>query len=278
MTVEGKRAGLFDLPGAMNLRKKTRQTQERLESVAALPYLSPMDQPRSDDVLLRLEHPATSIRASDYLVMKPLLGWMRRIAPRYARGVLVDYGCGNKPYRLFFAPGVTSHLGVDVVQNKDGTVDHVVPPGGRLPLTDASADTVLSTQVLEHVPEPERYLAEAARILKPGGHLILTCPGAYMLHEEPHDYFRYTEYGLKFLLQKFHMEVIRIDPAGGAWRLLGQTFLNHKTFCRPWRIPVVSGILYRLTIVCTNILCSLFDRMNTNVKDTVNYMVVARKV
>jgi SAM-dependent methyltransferase len=227
--------------------------------------------------MLRLETPATNIRRSDYLVMHPLLAWMASVAPLYARGRLLDYGCGNKPYRTFFAGRVSCHTGVDVEQNKEGTVEHVVAPGGRLPLADASFDTVLSTQVLEHVAEPDAYLAEVARVLAPGGHLILTCPGSYMLHEEPHDYFRYTEYGLRHLAQKHGFDVVRIDPAGGAWRLLGQTLLNHKTFFRPWRIPLLSGALHRVTILCVNMAAALADRLNTNVKDTVNYMMVATK-
>lgn len=233
--------------------------------------------PPEKHVLMRLEVPATGIRRSDYLVMKPLLDWLRTVAPAYAAGVLLDYGCGNRPYASFFADRVAKQYGVDVEQNRSGTVDFVVPAGERIPLGDASADTLLSTQVLEHVPEPGRYLAEAARVLRPGGYLILTCPGSYMLHEEPHDYFRYTEYGLRFLAARHGFDVVRLDPAGGAWRLLGQTFLNHKTFARPWRIPILSGILYRATVLCTNILCTFLDAFNTNAKDTVNYMMIARR-
>jgi len=236
-----------------------------------------MNIPSENHTLLRLEVPATSVRRSDYLVMKALLDWLRTVAPDYASGVLLDYGCGNKPYKSLFRDRVSKHLGVDVEQNRSGTVDYVVLPGESIPLADASVDTLLSTQVLEHVPEPGRYLAEAARVLKPGGHLILTCPGSYMLHEEPHDYFRYTEYGLRFLAARHGFEVVRLDPAGGAWRLLGQTFLNHKTFARRRRIPILSGIIYRVTVFCTNGVCTLLDTLNRNTKDTVNYMMIARR-
>ena len=201
---------------------------------------------------------------------------MQNVAPQFAKGKLVDYGCGNKPYRPFF-PEVNDYVGVDVEQNNLGNVEVTIAPADPLPMESESVDTVLSTQVLEHIPDPARYLKEASRILRRGGKLILTCPGAYMLHEEPRDYFRYTQYGLKYLLETSGLRVVRIDPAGGAWRLLGQTFLNHRTFSPKIRIPILSDIFFYLTVIMVNIVASLLDTLNTNKKDTVNYMVVAEK-
>lgn len=228
-------------------------------------------------VEFRHVHPVVSIFSRDYLTMKPIIAWLRDIAPRYASGILLDYGCGNKPYYSFFEHRVAKYLGIDVTQNTFQTVDCVVPPGVPIPFADDAVDTVLSTQVLEHIAEPGMYVREIARVLKPGGHCILTCPGSFMLHEEPEDYFRYTKYGIEFLIRKHGMHIVRVDTAGGAWRLIGQIFLNHKAFGRKLKVPILSTFLYYGWVFTGNILFSILDMANTNAKDTANYMIIARK-
>ena len=221
--------------------------------------------------------PTTSILSRDYLSMQPLIAWLRDVAAPASRGTLLDIGCGNKPYESLFSAHVVRHLGADIAQNSAGTVDYVVPPGEPLPLEEESVDTVLSTQVLEHVAEPDAYLAEAARVLRTGGLLILTCPGHYMLHEEPHDYYRYTRYGLEYLLGKHGLQIERLNTAGGSWRQIGQSIVNHKTFGVPRRIPLLSGLSIVAWTLAINTACLAFDAMHTNRKDPANYLILARK-
>lgn len=227
---------------------------------------------------LRRSAATVSPFARDFLSVRPLAAWISTTAVGEAHGVLVDFGCGNRPYEELFRSHVSRYVGVDVSQNASGTVDHVVPPGERIPLPAASADTVLSTQVLEHVAEPALYLREAARVLRPGGILLLTCPGAFMLHEEPHDYYRYTRFGLAHLLGGAGFEILRMEEGGGAWRVIGQALLNHRTFGRRWHIPVLSGIIFRITVPLANILFAALDTLNTNPRETCNYLVVARRL
>jgi SAM-dependent methyltransferase len=98
-------------------------------------------------------------------------------AERYAAGRLVDIGCGTKPFKGIFAPYVNEHVGVDHEQTMHGleSVD-VISGAYDIPLDDESADTVLLTEVLEHLERPGEALAECRRLLRPGGHLILTTP------------------------------------------------------------------------------------------------------
>lgn len=229
------------------------------------------------DIHLRREKPETNIFCRDYLVMKPLITWLRKIAPKYASGILIDYGCGNKPYLSFFKNKVDDYVGVDVNQNEFNTVNCLINTNDPLPFDTNSIDTVLSTQVLEHTAEPEKYINEISRVLKPGGYLILTCPGSYMLHEEPNDFFRYTKYGIKYLIEKCNLKIIRIDTAGGAWRLMGQIFLNHKAFGNKINIPIISTLFYYFWVISVNIIFSFFDNLIKNEKDTVNYMTIATK-
>lgn len=219
----------------------------------------------------------TTILNQDYLTVRPLQDWLRQIATGYARGVLLDAGCGNKPYASIFAETVKRYIGVDVQQNTQNTVEVIVDPSGRLPFQDGCFHTVLSTQVLEHVREPVHHLQEFARVLRPDGVLVLTVPGSYMLHEEPHDYYRFTLYGLQYLLQQSSFRPVRIDTAGGAWRLLGQTLVNHKSFGRKWHVPLLSSAVYYATVLASNIFFSLLDDFNTNRKDPANYLVIAQR-
>ena len=213
----------------------------------------------------------------DYLTVAPIERWLREVAAPCARGTLLDAGCGNKPYAGLFRTVTECYIGADLTQNAFNTVDVIVDPSHCLPFREGSFDTVLSTQVLEHVPDPAAYLAEVRRVLTRGGHLLLTCPASYMLHEEPHDYFRFTEHGIRILLQRVGLTVVRVDTAGGAWRLIGQILLNHKAFGRRWHIPILSGIVYVATLVVSNLTFSLLDSINTNRRDTANYMIIAQK-
>jgi SAM-dependent methyltransferase len=120
------------------------------------------------------------------------------------RGVAVDVGCGAQPFRPLFHPSVT-YIGIDTADAK-AHFGYEVPDtryftGDRWPVDDASADFVLCTETLEHVPDSARFLAEAARVTKPGGHILLTVPFAARWHFIPHDYWRFTPSSLDRLLR-----------------------------------------------------------------------------
>jgi SAM-dependent methyltransferase len=231
----------------------------------------------SPDVKGRRGSGNTNLLSRDYLTVRPIEQWLMRVATRYARGRLLDVGCGSKPYEPLFRSVTENYVGADLTQNRENSVDVIISPVGPLPFLDGSFETVLSTQVLEHVPEPAAYLAELARVLTPGGHLLLTSPVSYMHHEEPYDYFRFTRHGVRYLLEKAGLTLIRIDTGGGAWRLLGQVLINHKAHGRRWRIPVGSGIVYYTLLLGGNIVFSLLDNFNTNRSDPANTMAIARK-
>lgn len=237
-----------------------------------------MTGPIDQNVSQRKEMPRASLFGHDYLSMKPLVRWLSEVAGTYARGVMLDYGCGNTPYRSLFHGVISEYLTADVEQNKNGTVQLIIGKDSSLPLQDSTVDTVLSTQVLEHVPSPERYLQEAFRVLRSGGVLILTCPASYMLHEEPHDYSRFTLYGLQELLRACRLHAVRVDTGGGAWSLMGQIYLNHLVYARKIRIPLVSGGLTKVWTILVNLLFGVLDRVNHNSKDPLNYMIIAQKL
>src|SRR6185369_3280766 len=121
-----------------------------------------------------------------------LIRALERVAPR-ARGMLLDVGCGDKPYEHIFRPYVAHYLGIErqttfhaTAANLGSSGPDFLYDGDRLPFEDGSFDTVINIQVLEHTPYPRYLVAEMSRVLKKGGSLILAAPFSFRLHEEPH--------------------------------------------------------------------------------------------
>lgn len=125
---------------------------------------------------------------------------------------VLDYGCANQPYRHLFAPGVV-YVGADLSGNSGA--DILLLEDGSVPAPDGSFDVVLSTQVLEHVENPDHYLAEAYRLLKPGGALVLTTHGLMYYHPDPVDYWRWTHEGLVKVVRSAGFDVERVEGALG---------------------------------------------------------------
>lgn len=199
----------------------------------------------------------------------------------YAKGNFLDLGCGNKPYESLYKPFTTTQTGCDVVQSDDNRVD-VLCPVTDLKFDNNQFDTVLCTQVLEHVFEHDRMMKEAFRVLKPGGHIILTVPFAWELHEEPYDFFRYTKHALKELFEQTGFEIDYIKPNGGKWAAIYQlrtnmmylSFRRRKTF---WN--KLKKILYmelRLTQLRNHFAIWMDNHFYDEIF-TQNYIVVAHK-
>ena len=135
----------------------------------------------------------------------------------------VDVGCGTRPYEAFFPGGV--YIGIDVPAS--GRPDELKHPdllydGIQLPFADSALNGILSTQVLEHVPDPDVFLAECWRVLKPGAKLVLSAPFLWSEHEQPYDYFRFTSFGMGQLLAKHGFAQITSVKSTGTLEALAQ--------------------------------------------------------
>jgi SAM-dependent methyltransferase len=130
------------------------------------------------------------------------------LAP-HLKGEMLDVGCGQKPYKHLFQ--CSKYVGIEVEQEGHDHTNEDVDffyDGKRIPFDDNHFDSAITSQVLEHVFEPDAFLSEICRVLKPQGRLLLTVPFVWDEHEQPYDYARYSSFGLKYLLEKNGFQVI----------------------------------------------------------------------
>jgi SAM-dependent methyltransferase len=132
---------------------------------------------------------------------------MVKFSPRLS-GNLLDIGCGNKPYSSLFKVDLYIGLDIDSENSRKRAKADKFYDGSVFPFADRSFDSALCNQVLEHVFNPEEFISEIARVLKPGGKLLLTVPFVWDEHEQPYDYARYTSYGLQSLLEKHGLRIL----------------------------------------------------------------------
>jgi SAM-dependent methyltransferase len=158
---------------------------------------------------------------------RTILEFMLQVSGELEPGTrLLDVGAGEQPYRELF--GHVTYVTSDWANSVHPGARHVdvIGPADDLPLADCSFDALVSTQVLEHVPEPARVLREMHRLLVPGGRIYLTLPLAWELHEEPYDFYRYTCHGISHLLRAAGFSEIDAKPRNDSCTTLAQLMRN----------------------------------------------------
>ena len=175
-----------------------------------------------------------------------LLTCTRFLAPHLAAlsGLVLDVGCGEMPFRGLLPAGVR-YTGLDVLAADDfGMRRHpeiLAFDGQHIPFPDASVDHILCTEVLEHAEDPVALIADMHRVLRPGGTLLVTVPFAARVHYAPHDYHRFTRYGLVRLFSDFKGVVIdeRGDDLAVIANKLIVVCMRLGKPSRPWRLPLL---------------------------------------
>ncbi len=112
---------------------------------------------------------------------------------------VLELGCGTRPYESLVRATGANYQGADLSGNPHADV--LIEDNGHTQAADGSYDLIISAQVLEHVPDPAAYLAEAHRLLKPGGWLLLSTHGIWIYHPCPLDLWRWTGAGLRRTLE-----------------------------------------------------------------------------
>lgn len=138
--------------------------------------------------------------------------------PAHVSGRLLDMGCGKAPLFGAYRRFATEVQCIDWAESLHGSayLDKVCDLTGTIPYPDESFDTILLSDVLEHLPEPMTCWREMNRLLAPGGKVLLNVPFYYQVHEEPHDYYRYTEFALRRFAEKSGFEILQLEAIGGA--------------------------------------------------------------
>lgn len=165
---------------------------------------------------------------------------------------IVDFGCGDRPYEPLLTKSGARYVACDLGDDADVRIE----PGKPIPLEDASADGVVSFQVLEHVWDLDWYLGECHRILKPGGWLLLSTHGTWLYHPHPTDFRRWTRDGLTGELRDRGFDIEAVDGLVGplAWttqfRLLGLHHVLGKipVFGRMILFPIVCLMNFRMVL------------------------------
>ena len=144
---------------------------------------------------------------------------------------VLDAGAGEGNYKPRFAR--QRYVGLDLGVG-DAAWDYsrldAVGDLAALPFRDGAFDAAINIVTLEHVREPARVVEEMARVLAPRGRVLIVAPHEWEEHQQPHDYYRYTRYGLRYLLERAGFEEIRVEPVGGIFRLLSRRLLNALQF------------------------------------------------
>ncbi|WP_026804182.1 class I SAM-dependent methyltransferase [Aliarcobacter lanthieri] len=161
---------------------------------------------------------------------------------KYYKGTLVDLGCGEASHKNYFLQYVNKYIGVDWTKTlHNSKADIISDLNKKIEIEDDFADTIISLSVMEHLCEPQIFLNESYRILKKDGTIILGVPWMWRIHEAPHDYFRYTPYGLKYMFEKAGYKDIKVQPTTGFFTMW---FLKMNYFSLKW----IKGSTFRKSL------------------------------
>lgn len=161
-------------------------------------------------------------------------------------GHLLDAGCGTRDIGAFLrAKGVTAVTRYDVASVEP---DVVLGPLESMPFADASFDAVLCNAVLEHVADAEKATAELARVVRPGGHVVVAVPFLQPYHPCPGDYQRYTADGLAELGRRAGLAVVTVLPVhSGAQTLAWILWEQARERGGRLRLAAAWGVAYAVT-------------------------------
>jgi SAM-dependent methyltransferase len=199
---------------------------------------------------------------------------VREFAGRLEAGARVlDAGAGEGRHAAYFAR--QRYVGIDLAVG-DAQWDYskldAFADLTALPFPANCFEAAINVVTLEHVREPGCALREMARVLKPGGRLLLVVPHEWEVHQAPHDYFRYTRHGMEYLLARAGFRNVEVTPVGGYFRLLSRRLMNGLQFFPGWLFPVACLFLAPPALVLP-----WFDGLDRERNFTLGYVCWAEK-
>lgn len=156
-----------------------------------------------------------------YFARKGLLQHISSLAPQL-KGKVLDIGCGTKPYQKYFASNEYIGMEIGTKKNLKKNIADVYYDGDRFPFEENSFESSLCTEVFEHIYNPNKFLDEVYRILKPNGTLLMTVPFVWDEHGQPYDFSRYSSFGIILLLKKHGFEILELRKSINDIRIIFQ--------------------------------------------------------
>jgi SAM-dependent methyltransferase len=179
-------------------------------------------------------------------------------------GKTLDVGCGKKPYAHLYKSNEYLGLEIDTPQNRANKQADFYYDGNDFPFADGSFDSLVANEVFEHVFNPDKFLSETLRILKPEGMVLLTMPFVWDEHEQPYDFARYSSFGIKSLLEKHEFEIVEQRKSIDDIRVIFQ---------------LLNAYIYKKTVTksaCLNVLITLILMAPFNVFGELLYLITPR--
>lgn len=170
-----------------------------------------------------------------YFVRKEIFAFLESNS-NFLSGNLLDFGGGSKPYQDLFKNS-QNYFSIEVLSNKENLKSDIYYNGSELPFADNTFDSILCTEVFEHVEKLDDVIDELYRVLKPGGRMIVTTPFMCMEHEMPYDFRRFSFNGLSNLMKKNNFKILQSQKLLNNFHVFFQTlnfyicqvFLKKKT-------------------------------------------------
>jgi SAM-dependent methyltransferase len=197
---------------------------------------------------------------------------------KYFKGKILDLGCGKAPlYELY--KGYTSEVicaDWEKSLHDNEFIDKITDLNNNLDFNDSEFDTVLLSDVLEHILLPHNLLKEIYRILKPDGCLIMNVPFFYWLHEEPFDYFRYTKFALADLTKNSGLRVLELGAYGGVLEILAD-LISKIVIIIPFVGKIISSFIQKVTWIFLKTKFGKRISKKTSKKFPLGYYMVTQK-
>lgn len=231
-----------------------------------------------------------------FLVYFYLINEIKKNA-HYAKGILLDVGCGSSPFKSYFIPYIEKYLKHEHPEAAKSHIEYdYLSELAHISAPDKSFDTIVCFSVLEHVMEPFETIKEFNRVLKDDGIFIISVPQYWHLHEEPHDYYRFTKYGLRNKILEYGFDILHFNELGRSFATVGQAFcnaivlmfdLNHvksifskkpspkSIFYAIYMSPLI--LLSIVLIPIVNLFFLILDKILGSPRDTIGYFVIAKK-
>ncbi|OON95055.1 MAG: hypothetical protein ATN32_07355 [Candidatus Epulonipiscium fishelsonii] len=207
---------------------------------------------------------------SSYFSRKGLLRYINN-SKKYMKGVCLDFGCGTQPYKKLFK--CKKYIAIDYPQTRSKSDKNIIWYDGKhIPLKNNCIDCILTTEVMEHIPNLDEILKECNRVLKNEGHIIITIPFLFPEHENPYDFRRFTNEGIKMLLEKHGFKIVILEKTSTYIEMifqLIQVYINKY---------LRFGKFNYLIIAIVNIMGILLNKiLPKNYDGYINNFIIAKK-